>query len=79
MLKDEEPPTPSGPVVVEGAGDQSPTSPDAVTTVEVDVGWAVTLKIVESARNESERGMQADPDGGIDLGDVDDVVVDRTT
>ena len=75
---DGEPPAPSESVVVQGAAAQSLTSPDAVTTAEVDVGWAVTLKIVESARDEPERNMQADSDGDPALGDVDDDI-DRTT
>ena len=76
VIQDEEPPTQSEPVVAERAGDQPPTSPDVAIAPKIDVGWALTLKIVESARNESERDSQADPDGAPDLGDVSGDAVD---
>jgi hypothetical protein len=51
-------------VVVERAGDQPPMSPDAASTPKIDVGWALTHEIVESARSESVRVSKTDPDGG---------------
>ena len=72
-------------VVVEGAGDQTPVSPDAASTPKIDGGWELRRESVESALDETGRVSTANPDGSLDdargdvSGDAVDEDIDRTT